>query len=327
MDLVTGATGFLGGQLVNELLSQEKRVRILCRSEPTNASFDTSRVEVARGDLTDAASVEDATKDVERIFHVAGRVDFHPWRRKELLAVNEQGTRHVMSAAERAGVSRVVHVSSVSTIGATSDPTKPLNEEDFGTGEGLQLPYPQSKYRAEKVALEYASRGLPVVICNPTFFGGPGDKYLSSARTIVSFLKGQVWFGLTKGGMCYTDARDIVSGLVAAMEKGTPGERYILGGTNLALHEYHAILAKLTGHRAPRFRIPPWLAMGIAPLGRVYYGIQGKKIYVGVGDVRLASHCWHFDYTKAGRDLGLVCRSPEESLHDTVEWLKTEWKE
>lgn len=321
MILVTGGTGFLGSQLVQRLLDAGESVRVLCRKKPEKPPFDGSRVQWAVGDVTDAKSLEPAFQDVRRVYHVAGRVDFHPWRRGPLLETNEQGTRNVMTAAQRAGVERIVHVSSVSTIGATPDPTRPLTEEDFGKGLGLTIPYPQSKHRAECVALEFFSKGLPVVICNPTFFAGPGDLYLSSARTIVSFLRGQVWVGLTTGGMGYTDVRDIVSGLVAAMEKGAPGRRYILGGTNIRLREYHAILAKLTGIRAPRIRVPWPMAMPLAVVARAGYRCLGIETFVGIGDIRLAHHYWFYDYARSRTELGLHCRSPEESLRDALDWL------
>jgi dihydroflavonol-4-reductase len=227
-----------------------------------------------------------------------------------------------LTAAQNAAIDRVVHVSSVSTIGGAAGPDQLLTENDFGKGLGTDLPYPNSKLRGERVALEFAAAGLPVVIASPTFFAGPGDVNLSSARTIVSFLRRQVWVGLTRGGIGYTDVRDVAAGLRAAMERGLPGRRYILGGVNLLLREYHALLAKLTGLRGPYLRVPPAAAQMLAVVGNVGYRLCGIKTYVNAGDVRLARHYWFYDYARARNELGLVCRSPEASLRDTLDWLE-----
>lgn len=322
MILVTGGTGFLGGHLVRRLLQTEDRVRLLCRSRPVDGPVDTRRVEIALGDVTDPATLGPAVSGAEYVYHVAGRVDFNPKDPAQLALVNEQGTRNVMEASLRAKVRRVVHVSSVSTIGATRDPECPLNEEDFGRGLGVDIAYPQSKLRGERVALEFAERGLDVVIANPTFFLGPGDRHFSSARTVLSFINGQVWVGLTTGGLGFTDVRDVAEGLVLAMRLGEPGQRYILGGHNLLLHEYHELLAQATGVRAPRLRLPAVLAQALAVVGVCGYRMLRIPTYVGVGDIRLARHYWLFDYTRARTKLGLVCRPPLETIRDTVAWLR-----
>lgn len=321
MILVTGGTGLLGQHLLERLTHTDEPIRVLCRKPPDGAA-QNGRVEWHVGDVTQPESLTAAMRGISHVYHLAGRVDFNPRDPSPLLEVNRDGTRCLLTAAERAGVRRVVHVSSVSTIGGTRDPRHPLNEDDFGMGEGTDLPYPASKLAGERVALEFAARGLTVVIVNPTFFCGPGDVHLSSARTIVSFVRRQVWVGLTRGGMGYTDVRDIAAGVFAAMQRGQPGRRYILGGTNLLLHEYHALLADLTGIRAPFLRVPPWAAQRLAILGNIGYRMLGIKTYVNAGDVQLARHYWFYDYTRCRNELGLAVRTPRESLRDTLEWLK-----
>jgi dihydroflavonol-4-reductase len=261
---------------------------------------------------------------VDRIFHVAGVIDFNARDLAPMLAVNELGVRRLYSAAKTVGVERIVHVSSVSTIGGVSDPTRRLTENDFGTGLGIDLPYPQTKLRGEKVALEFIAQGLPVVIVNPTFFAGPGDVHLSSARTIVSFAKGQVWASLTYGGMGYTDVRDVARGVVLAMERGRIGERYILGGHNITILQYHHLLADLLGRRMPWIRFPPWLAVWAADLNNAWHRLRGVESWIQSGDVRMASNYWFYDYTRAQLELNLRCRAPEESLRDTIAWLRNQ---
>lgn len=321
MILVTGGTGFLGGHLVDLLLRDGDPVRVFCRNAPSTTVFDRSRVTFQYGDVRDPGAVERAIAGATRVYHVAGLVDFNPKTMVDLLAVNRDGTRNVMEACRRHGVERVVHVSSVSTIGAADDFEHPLNESHFGTGRGLDIPYPQSKYEAEKVALAAADKGLPVVIANPTFFCGPADLHLSSARTILSYMMRQVWVGLDRGGLGYTDVRDVAAGLRSCMNVGRPGERYILGGHNLRLKDYHAEIAKVTGLSPPFVRVPPRLASILAQIGQIAYGAVGIKTYVSSGDVRLAKHYWVYDYSKAHTELGLTCRPVAESLRDSIAWL------
>jgi dihydroflavonol-4-reductase len=321
MILVTGATGFLGSHVVAQLCELGQPLRLLCRRRPNDLPVEGPEVQAIRGDVLDPASLREACRGVCQVFHLAGRVDFNPRNPDELLAVNEQGTRNVLDAARQAGVERVVHVSSVSTIGATVDFRRPLNEDDFGMGLGVELPYPQSKLRGERVALEFAGQGLPIVIVNPTFFLGPDDKNLSSARTVLAFVRRQVWTGLRTGGLGLTDVRDVARGIILAMERGEPGTRYILGGHNFLLHEYHALLARVTGLRAPRIRLPAPLAIPLAFFGSWGYRLLGIQPYVGVGDVRLGRHYWLYDYTRAREKLGLVCRPPEVTVRETLDWL------
>lgn len=321
MILVTGASGFLGGHLVSQLVADGACVRGLRRQSKDGFVSSRETIEWAFGDVRDLEAVRAAMRGVKRVFHVAGKIDFDGDQLDEMRAVNIDGTRNVMSAALEAGVEKVVHVSSVSTIGAVESPDRTLNEDDFGKGLGVDLPYPASKLEGEKVALEFAAKGLPVVICNPTYMGGPGDVNLGSVHTAASFVRGQVWVGLTKGGFGYTDIRDAARGLRLAMEKGTFGSRYIIGGTNILLREYHELLSRLTGRRAPRIRLTPWLAEPLAAVGRIYYRMLGSKSFVTRGDVRMGKHYWLFDYSRAKNELGLEVRSVEESLRDCLVWL------
>ena len=323
MILITGAGGSLGGWVARQLAADGADLAGLCRKPPPTPAPDAPKIDWRVGDLRDRASLAAALRGVDRVVHVAGLVDFRAKAFPELLAINVDGVRSLLRACADADVKKVVHVSSVSTIGAVERPGQVFTEDDFGRGRGCDLPYPQSKLRGEAVALEFAAAGLPVVIVNPTFFCGPGDINLKSAHTIVSFLQGQVWVGLTRGGFGYTDVRDVATGVRLALEKGRSGRRYILGGTNILLREFHDLLAKIAGRRPPRIRLHPKPAEWLARAGRIYYRVQGKKPFVDVSDVRMGKQHWFYDYSRAREELGLVCRSPEESLRETIDWLRS----
>ncbi|MGL4465659.1 MAG: NAD-dependent epimerase/dehydratase family protein, partial [Planctomycetia bacterium] len=176
MIFVTGASGFLGAAVIELLLERGEKVRGLRRRggrEPISRRL--TEVEWVYGDVRDPASLRTAMAGVDAVYHVAGKNDFNPKTIDEMRGVNEDGARNVLEEAKRAGVRRVVHTSTVGAIGGSSGPGHLLNEDDFGKGTGVDVPYPQTKYRAEKIALEFAAGGLDVVIASPTFFVGPDD--------------------------------------------------------------------------------------------------------------------------------------------------------
>ena len=314
--LVTGASGFLGWHVARVLIERGYRVRGLARRP---GSIGDPEIEEAAGDLRDAASLERAAEGCELVFHVAA--DYRLWTREpeEMYRSNVDGTRNLLSAAQSCGVDRIVYTSTVGCIGfvenSLGDETTPVRLEDM-TGS-----YKRSKFLAEGVAMEFAGRGLPVVIVNPTAPVGSHDvKPTPTGQTILDFMRGRMP-AYVDTGLNVVDARETAEGHWLACEKGKAGERYILGSENLTLREIFGKLSAITGRPAPGTRIP-WvvaLAAGAAMTG--WANVTGKPPRAPLDAVRMARKKMFVSTEKARRELGFNPSPAEKGLRNAVEWF------
>ena len=230
LTLVTGSTGYLGSELVRELRARDRPVRALVRSATAAALLEGMGAEAVLGDVTDTGTLPAALEGVDRVFHLAGVVGHRAADDARLEAVNVVGARNLLTAAETAGVERVVFTSSVAAVGPASTPNHPRDEHAFmihGDDGRPDFRYARSKALGELEAIKAAERGLDVVIVNPGFVIGPGDVNRVSSWPIEEYLRGRLRFTV-KGGLSYVDARDVVAGHLLAEERGVAGERYIL---------------------------------------------------------------------------------------------------
>ena len=323
--LVTGGTGFIGANVVRELLAAGATVRVLARPGGDRRALAGVKVEIADGDLTDPASVRHAVTGVQAVYHVAA--DYRLWARDPavLYRANVDGTRAVLDAAAEAGVGRVVHTSSVGALGIPTDGTPGTEDTPVALADMVGH-YKRSKFLAEQVALEFARRGLPVVVVNPSAPVGPWDvKPTPTGQMIVDFLRGRMVATLDTG-LNIVHVRDVARGHLLAAERGKPGERYILGHAqgNLSLAEIFRLLASLTGGRAPRFRVPYAVAWCSAVACEGVARVTGRPPAVALTAVRMARKRMYFDPAKAVRDLGLPQTEPRQALADAVAWFRAQ---
>lgn len=320
--LVTGGTGFVGANVVRELLRDGRTVRVLVRPSSDRRALAGLPVELCEGDLLDRASLQRAVAGVETLFHVAA--DYRLWARdpRPLYRANVEGTRAVLECAAEAGVPRVVYTSTVGALGIPKDGT-PGTEETPVSLADMVGPYKASKFLAERVALDFAARGLPVVVVNPSAPVGPWDvKPTPTGEMIVDFMRGRMIASLDTG-LNIVHVSDVARGHLLAADRGRVGERYILGHANLTLGEIFARLAEITGRAAPRWRMPyvvAWLSAacfeGLARAG-------GGTPRVSLTAVRMARKRMFFSPAKAVRELGLPQTDVGEALRDAVEWFST----
>jgi len=321
MDLVTGGTGFVGSHVVRALLEKQRRVRCLVRAGSRRENLEGLPVEIVVGDLTDAASLVPALSGVRTVYHVAA--DYRLWTRNphELYRANAGGTDNVLAAASAAGVDRVVYTSSVAALGLTRDGS-PADEETPVERSRIIGHYKKSKYDAERVALSWASRGLPVVIVNPSTPIGEGDiKPTPTGQLIVDFLNRRMP-AYVDTGLNLVDVRDVAAGHLAAAERGRVGERYILGNRDMTLREILETLARLTGLPAPRVRLPHWIPLAAAAVATGAARVTGRPPRVSLESVRMSTHRMFFDAGKAVRELGLPQTPVEEALSRAVAWFR-----
>ncbi len=274
-----------------------------------------SNFEVVTGDLQDAASLERAVAGCGMVYHVAA--DYRLWSSEpeELYKSNVEGTRNLLESARRAGVERVVYTSTVGCVqfvkDGLGDESLPVRVEDM-TGH-----YKRSKFLAERVALEFAAEGFPVVIVNPTAPVGDHDfKPTPTGQTIVDFLSGRMPAYLDTG-LNVVDVRDVARGHLLAGEKGRVGERYILGSENLTLRQIFAALGE-----APKYRVPYGVAYVAALVSTGWAHVTGAAPRAPLEGVKMARKKMWVTHAKAARELGYEPAAARIGLERAAAWFR-----
>jgi dihydroflavonol-4-reductase len=321
--LVTGATGFIGGNLARQLWQRGFDVKALVRPGSNTLTIDDTDIRQVYGDILDADSVARAMKGCQAVFHCAAAYSFWSKRPDLVHKTNVEGTSIVLQAARQAGVAKVVHTSTVSTIGLTYEgPGAPANEDTPMDPGRLVGHYKKSKYQAEKLALEMAREGLPVVVVNPTAPVGPWDvKPTPTGGIILDFMRGRIP-GYLDTGMNLVDVEDVAAGHISAMEVGEPGQRYILGNRNVHLKDMLRMLQDVTGRPAPKWRVPYWLALGAGYLDQMVEGsLIGRQPRIPVEGLKVAKHPMYVSADKAVRQLRQPQQPIEAALEKAVRWF------
>jgi dihydroflavonol-4-reductase len=315
--LVTGATGFLGWHIAQLLTERGRKVRALCRPQSQARDLDVERIE---GDLRDPPSLERAVSGCSHVFHVAA--DYRLWSRhpSDLYESNVEGTRHLLEAAERANVDRIVYTSTVGCIGIP--PSGVGNEASPVSEVEMAGHYKRSKWLAERVALEKAAAGLPIVIVNPTAPVGDHDvKPTPTGKIIVDFLKGHIP-AFIDTGLNLVSVRDVAEGHLLAADGGRIGERYVLGCENLTLQQILSRLASLTNRKAPTVQIPYAVAYAAAVGSTALAYITGKAPRAPLEGVRMAKKKMFVTHEKAAREFGYSPRPVDDALLGAVHWFR-----
>jgi dihydroflavonol-4-reductase len=324
---VTGASGFIGANLVQELVMRGHRVRALLRPGSDVRGLAGADYERVAGDLADAAQLRAGLQGCDWCFHVAA--SYHLWLKdyRPMYAANVDGTRAVIEAAAQAGCRRIVYTSTVGCIGlprVAEGKLVPGDERSPVTEAQMSNHYKRSKWQAEQVALDLARQGLPVVIVNPSAPIGPRDvKPTPTGQVIVDFLNRDMPAFL-ETGLNWVHVRDVAIGHILAAEKGRVGERYILGNAegNWTMREAFAVLQEVTGVRAPRVQIPYWVALSAAHVNELISRFTGKPPKAPLAGVRMARYLMYFDPAKAIRELGLPQTPPRQALADAAAWFR-----
>lgn len=318
--LVTGATGFIGSALVLELCRRNQAVRALVHSRDARSNPLPPDVEPVVGDLQDVGSLRRAVEGCDRVYHVAGLYANWLPNPDPFYRVNVEGTRNLLQVCRDNNVSRVVYTSSVAALGAHGK--TPADESAVFNLASTRDHYYLSKYRAEQVALEFAAQGLPVVVVNPTNPLGPRDgKPTPTGALVLSVLKHQLP-GYVDGGINLVDVRDVAVSHIAAMERGKPGNRYVLGNINLSIKQYFDLIAECGNTSAPSLKIPLPLATTTAYAYEALARLTGKPPITSVSWVKVGSQYSFWDSSKAITELGLPQTPIRESLRQAITWYR-----
>lgn len=317
---VTGATGFVGAHVAQMAAAQGAELRLLAR-----ASSDTSRLpgsaDVVVGDLRAPEGFAAALQGCDALIHVAA--DYRLWvpDPAEMYKANVEGTRTLLRLAREAGVRRVVYTSSVATMGFKMDGT--VVDEETPVGEADMIGhYKRSKWMAEQVAMEAARGGQEVMVLNPTTpIGSLDTKPTPTGRIVVDFLNGK-FPAYVETGLNLVDVDEVARMHLVALERGRPGERYILGGENLTLKQILDRLAGITGLKSPTMKVPHAVAMAFAYLDETVTGKwRGKEPRATVEAVRMGRKMMFASSAKAELELGLKVMSVEGALRSACGWF------
>jgi len=319
---VTGATGFLGSHVARVLSESGADLRLLVRPTSDLRNIQGLRSDLAVGDLREPETFAKALAGCDALFHVAA--DYRIWVRdpNEMYRSNVDGTRFLLSAAQKYGVRRLVYTSSVATMGFKADGS-PADEDSPVSLNDMIGPYKRSKFLAEQVAVDAAKSGVDVVIVNPTTPVGEQDiKPTPTGRIVVDFLK-KKFPAYVDTGLNLVDATECARGHVAALENGKRGERYILGGENLTLKQILDRLASITGLPSPTVKVPHFVALGAAVVDELWTGrIRGKEPRATVDAVRMGRKKMFVTSAKAEREIGWKILSVEAALRRATDWFR-----
>jgi dihydroflavonol-4-reductase len=316
--LVTGATGLVGNNVVRRLLADGGRVRVLTRPGVDERVFAGLDVERAAGDIRDPAAVASAIDGASCVVHAAGYVQIGRRALETHRAINVEGTRNVAAAARAAGV-RLVHVSSCDALGVRSL-VEPADEETLPDGR-VNVPYAISKREAETVVLDLVREGLSAVIVNPGFMLGPWDWKPSSGRMLLEVARGRALFA-PRGHFSVCDVRDVADGIVAAIEQGQDGSRYILAGTTMSYLEAWRLFADVAGVRRPLMAAGPLMLLAAGYTGDLVGRFTGREPDVNSGAIALARLPKHYSSARAEKQLAYRIRPPRESAEAAWAWFR-----
>lgn len=319
--LVTGATGHIGCCLVRLLCAEGHDVRILALPHEGLQSLDGQAVEVLRGNILSPQDVQAAVQGQDVVFHLAGIIGIGSGQRKLMHNVNVEGTQNVVLACKMHPDIRMVYVSSVHAIAEEPHGTT-ICETDCFSENQVYGAYAKTKAKATALVLNAVQKGLNAVVVHPSGVIGPYEYTMSNVgQMVLDFMQGRL-IAYTKGGYNFVDVRDVAQGIVSAAEKGVRGQCYILSGHSVTVKSLLQKLSKITQRPMPRVVLPHWFALFTGPFAELYYKILRQKPLYTTYSIKTLVSNHQFSYQKAEKELGYHPRSLDETLKDTVDWLK-----
>jgi dihydroflavonol-4-reductase len=317
--LVTGGAGFIGQHLVSALVARDRKVRVLDRRSPLCA---TSGVEYVSGSVLDSGLVDEALRDADEVYHLAGLPGMWLPKKSDFHAVNFQGTEVVIAAARKRGVARFLHCSTESILFRPASMQQGSSERSLLPPQAMPGLYTRSKMLAEQSATQAAAEGFPLVIGTPTMPIGPHDHNLTPPTAMLRhFLHGRVQMYLDFI-VNMVDVRDVATGLILAMERGQVGHRYILGGESISLKKILKLMAAISGQSPLAIPVPGKLAEASAAVLEFISDHITRRPPSGTAEgVRIALRATELSIEKAQTELGYAPRPIEPALRDTIAYL------
>ena len=319
--LVTGANGFMGSNIVRELIKDGADVRVTIRKDSDTRNIDDLDVETVFCDIRDKESVKSALKGCDTLYHSAAYFAHWAADKKLFYNINVEGTKNLLEEALFQGLEKVVYTSTSNTIGSHGAGNFVKEDAEFNGWEAGDH-YAISKYLAEIEAKKICEKGLPLVIVNPTLVIGVRDrKPTPSGALIVDIANGDMP-GYIEGAINVIDVEDVARGHIQAAQKGRIGERYLFGNENLYVGDFFKLIAEIAGVKPPKRKIPYRVALLLGYLFQVGARITKKPPIVSVSQVRLGKMGEHFDCSKAVNELGLKQTPIKKTIEKAINWFR-----
>lgn len=319
---LTGATGFIGGNLVNYLLKKGYKVKVLIRDKRLLDYYNwKDNVETVIGDITDKTSFSGQTNDCEIIIHSAAIISF--WNKiwKQIYNINVTGTKNILEEALESNCKKFIHISSVAAIGFGEN-GEAINENHPYNWKRFNISYMETKYEAEKEVYKAIKKGLNATIVNPANVWGAGD-YRGRRVSIIKALKLGFPF-YTSGGTNFVDVDAVCEAIINAIEFGKCGERYILGGENLKIKEFTSIISNELNKK------PPFIKISTFPITVYTYVQEGIGVVIGknpkpsISQLPLIGRYIYYDSSKAIKELKMPQIPIRECIRKTIDFYKNQ---
>lgn len=314
---ITGGNGFIGSRVVRQLLEQGYTVRCLLRESSNTRRIDDLPIERVYGDIRNREALLNSMASCDGVIHLASLsnwADIHSGLMEEVVV---GGSRNILAAAQASGQLHTVFVSTLIAVNGTDTPVQLNENSPFTLKNPKAYSYAFAKHQVEQHCQQAAAAGLPIVIVNPAEVYGPHDFDLITSGNLVDFAKSNPVF-VTNGGTSVVHVDDVAAGIIAALERGRSGERYILGGDNLTIKELAALTLSLLNQNKHIVTLPNALVLGLAKIGQKL----NLPLPFEPAVIPYAVKYWFVDNTKAKDELGVTFRSATETLALTVAWLQ-----
>ncbi|MFK8011068.1 MAG: NAD-dependent epimerase/dehydratase family protein [Marinicellaceae bacterium] len=317
--LVTGATGFLGKHLCSQLVQQGWEVFALCRSADKSQELGKG-IQVIIGDILSTDDFEsDLPQNLDAVFHTAASTN--TWFKNNQMQndTNIQGTKNMLNLAEKLGVKKFVHVSSVVVFGMHSSINN-VTEDMPKSGADSFINYVRTKTLAEQIVID--NKNLETVVINPTHIIGPGDK--NNWARLIKMIADNKLPSIPNGAGSFVDVRDVASGIIAAFHKGQNSQNYLLGGTDMDFNQFTDIFATKFNVKLSAPQLPNFLLKVLARIKNLQSRITNNEPDITPESVAIISDLYACDAAKARKQLGYTTRDFSLTVDDTVDFLKEE---
>ncbi|MBI5020480.1 MAG: SDR family oxidoreductase [Ignavibacteriales bacterium] len=317
--LVTGSNGFIGSNLVIELVRLGFSVKAFHRSGSNIDNLSGINAVHVIGDILDKTSILNAIRGCDTVFHTAALISFFKQKQKKHFEINVEGTRNVVEACMESGVEKLIHTSTIGALGYTTDGT--LTNENTNYNWGENIPYRYTKHLAELEVLNGVGNGLNATIVNPSIIIGAGDLNIHGGQFVRDIKLGKIPF-YADGGVNVVGIRDVVAGHISAARIGKKGERYILGGENLTHKQLFQHIATLTNGKCPKIKLPGWLIKSVAVVSQRLSHLPGVELPLTPTIAKnILAYNW-CSYEKATREFGYKLQPIENAILEAYEWYK-----